>query len=285
MTGGFIERPVEGTYFGHIVEHVALEMTDLAGVGATHGKTRRALHDPCCYNVVIEYKAEHVARRLLRAGVELVETLIAGRPFDLEDLMRECEEIATETELGPSTRAIVEAAERHGIPCMRVGNDSLVQLGHGKNRKFIQAAMTARDVGAAIIDMLYPEWSSARVPIISITGTNGKTTVTRMIGHVFSEMGKTVGMTTTDGIYIGGECVEHGDTTGPHSARAVLSDPSVEVAVLETARGGIARRGLGYDWSDVAIITNIQPDHIGQDGIKSLDDLVYIIRRRARDHY
>jgi cyanophycin synthetase len=542
--GGFIERLVEGTYFGHIVEHVALELTDLAGFASTHGKTRRAGHDPCCYNVVIEYKAEHVTRHLLRAAVGLVETLVAGRPFGLEALLKECGKIAADTELGPSARAIVEAAERRGIPCMRVGPDSLVQLGHGRNRKFIQAAMTsrtsaiaveiaqdkeltkallsaasipvpagkvvrtegearaalgeiltpvvvkpldgrqgqgvslnlstqeqvveafqiarrysscviveelfegqnyrvlvvggkavaascrrapqvvgdgartiaelieatnkeplrgdghgkpltriardaillahlqkhglglehiprrgevvslregvnlstggtaadvthimhpqvarlceraarvvgldvcgvdlvlkeiaspiekgdggvielnaapglrmhltpsegeARDVGEAIINMLYPEGSPARIPIVSVTGTNGKTTVTRMIGHVFSEMGKTVGMTTTDGIFIGGECVERGDTTGPRSARAVLSDPSVEVAVLETARGGIARRGLGYDWSDVAVITNVQPDHIGQDGIKSLNDLVYIkslVAERVRE--
>jgi cyanophycin synthetase len=73
-----------------------------------------------------------------------------------------------------------------------------------------------------------------------------------------------VGMTTTDGIHIGGEIVSRGDTTGPHSARVVLSDPTVEVAVLETARGGITRRGLGYDWSDISVITNIREDHIGQ---------------------
>jgi cyanophycin synthetase len=87
---------------------------------------------------------------------------------------------------------------------------------------------------------------------------------------MLSDAGIAVGMTTTDGIFINGECVAKGDTTGPHSARAVLCDPSVEVAVLETARGGIARRGLGYDWSDVSVMTNIQPDHIGQDGINPL---------------
>jgi cyanophycin synthetase len=134
----------------------------------------------------------------------------------------------------------------------------------------------SRDAGAAIVDMLYPPGAPARIPIISITGTNGKTTVTRMIAHILAESGKRVGMTTTDGIYIAGECAAKGDTTGPHSARTVLCDPSVEVAVLETARGGIARRGLGYDWSDISVMTNIQPDHIGQDGIESVEDLVHI---------
>ncbi|HEX8423142.1 MAG TPA: Mur ligase family protein, partial [Pyrinomonadaceae bacterium] len=118
------------------------------------------------------------------------------------------------------------------------------------------------------------------------TGTNGKTTVTRMLGHILREMNWSVGMTTTDGIHIGGEVVARGDTTGPHSARVVLSDPAVEVAVLETARGGITRRGLGYDWSDISVMTNIREDHIGQDGIRSIEDLVHIkslIAERVRE--
>jgi len=144
-----------------------------------------------------------------------------------------------------------------------------------------------RDAGGAIVDLLYPDNAPARVPLISITGTNGKTTVTRMIGHAVAETtGAVVGMTTTDGIYINGERIVEGDTTGPHSARTILSDPVVEVAVLETARGGISRRGLGYDWSDIAVMTNIRPDHIGQDGIEDIEDLLYIkslVAERVRE--
>src|SRR5262249_40128688 len=93
-------------------------------------------------------------------------------------------------------------------------------------------------------------------------------------------------ITTTDGIYLNGQRVVKGDMTGPQSARMVLADPSVEVAVLETARGGIVRSGLGYDWSDISIISNIQPDHIGQDGIKSIDDILFIkslVAERVRE--
>ncbi|HSE98085.1 MAG TPA: cyanophycin synthetase, partial [Blastocatellia bacterium] len=143
-----------------------------------------------------------------------------------------------------------------------------------------------RDVGSHIVDMIYPPGSTGRIPIISITGTNGKTTITRMIAHVLAEAGQTVGMTTTDGIYVDGKQVFKGDTTGPRSARAVLSDPAVDVAVLETARGGIARGGLGYDWSDISIISNIRLDHIGQDGIEDLDDLLYVkslVAERVRE--
>lgn len=540
--GGFVERLREGTYFGHIVEHIALELTELAGVPVAHGKTRKA-GEPGSYNIVIEYKAEKGTKRLLRMAVEIVESLLKGEPFPLEDRLSEARKFIARTEFGPTTKAITEAAARRGVPWRRIGEDSLVQLGYGKHRRFIQAAMTeqtsavavdiasdkeltktllrdagievpygmlaeseaeavealeiigapvvvkpfnmsqgkgvslnlttpaqveqacriakqyaakvvveqqfigrdyrvlvingkvaaaservpahvtgdgrstiaelvesanrhpargedhekpltkiaidqammefmkrrglavnqaprpsevvylrecanlstggtardvtdfvhpqiaaiceraariigldicgidlilddidaplrsdngvieinaapglrmhlapsegrSRDVGEAIVDMLYPDGATGRIPIISITGTNGKTTITRMIAHVFSEKGLTVGATTTDGIYIGGREIAKGDTTGPLSARAVLSDPSVEIAVLETARGGIVRGGLGYDWSDVSIISNVSLDHVGQDGIETLDDLLYIkslVAERVRE--
>ncbi|HKS29602.1 MAG TPA: cyanophycin synthetase [Pyrinomonadaceae bacterium] len=541
--GGFVERLNEGTYFAHIVEHVALELSGLADVPVSFGRARYA-GERGRYFVIVEYSAEQAMRFLLKVAVELVQSLVVGDPFPLEEKMAEARLIAGRTELGPSTRAIVDAAERRGIPWFRIGDGSLVQLGYGKNRKHIQAAVSdatraiamevagdkeltkilleqasisvprsitvetwtdavdalhriggavvvkpldgrqgqgvslnlttpeevahafhiaqafsnhvlveelyvgrnyrvlvvgdrmvaaserhpahvfgdgrhtiaelielanqdplrgeghekpltrieidsillahlektgmslahiphagemvilreginlstggtardvtdtvhesvrsmceraariigmdvcgidlvlkdiaeplaedsggvieinaspglrmhlypsegkPRDVGGAIVSLLYPEGTPARIPLISITGTNGKTTVTRMIGHALAETGAVVGMTTTDGIYIGGERIVEGDTTGPHSARTVLSDPSVEVAVLETARGGITRRGLGYDWSDISIMTNIQPDHLGQDGIETVDDLVYIksvVAERVRE--
>ena len=551
--GGFIERLSEGTYFGHVIEHVALELTELAGIPVYHGKTRSAA-EPGSYNVIIEYKAEKGTKHLLRMAVDIVESLIhkekglreEGEPFPLESRLEEARKLIARTEFGPTTKAITEAATRRGIPWKRIGEDSLVQMGYGKHRRFIQAAMTertsavsvdiasdkeltktllrdagievprgilagnlaeaiealeilgapvvikpynmsqgkgvslnlsapaqveqayriakqyaskvvverqlmgrdyrvlvingkvaaaseripahvigdgkrtiselvesanrhpargedherpltkiaidpammefmrrrgltihhtpkpgevvylrecanlstggtardvtdlihprtaamceraarvigldicgidlilddiarplgpnsadngiveinaapglrmhvapsegrSRDIGAAIIDMLYPNGATGRIPIISVTGTNGKTTITRMVAHALSEKGMTVGMATTDGIYIGGEQVVKGDTTGPRSAQTVLSDPSVEIAALETARGGIVRGGLGYDWSDISVISNVRLDHVGQDGIETLDDLLYIkalVAERVRE--
>ncbi len=534
--GGFVERLREGTYFGHVIEHVALELTELAGVPVYHGKTRSA-GEPGAYNIIIEYKAEEGTKRLLRMAAEIVESLTlrtkGGGAFPLEKKLKEVRELIARSELGPTTRAIAEAGASRGIPWKRVGENSLVQLGYGKHRRLIQAAMTertsavavdiasdkeltktllrdagievpcgilaqseaeavealevvgapvvvkpynmsqgkgvslnlttaeqvgraycaakqyaarvvveqqfagrdyrvlvingkvaaaservpahvvgdgestigelvevvnrhpargedherpltkiavdeammefmsrrrltlgdtpkpgevvylrecanlstggtardvtdlihpqvaamceraariigldicgidlilddiamapgpdngvievnaapglrmhvapseghSRDVGAAIVDMLYPGGATGRIPIISITGTNGKTTITRMVAHAFSQKGMVVGMATTDGIYIGGELVVEGDTTGPISAQAVLSDPSVEIAVLETARGGIVRGGLGYDWSDISVISNVRLDHVGQDGIETLEDLLHV---------
>lgn len=158
------------------------------------------------------------------------------------------------------------------------GQGGIIEVNAAPGLRMHQFPSTGRgrDVGKAIVDNLFPPPATGRIPIVSITGTNGKTTTTRMIGHVLAATGKAVGMTTTDGIWIDGACVTRGDTTGPISARTVLADPGVEIAVLETARGGIVRSGLGYDWSDVAVLTNIQPDHIGQDGITSVADLVHI---------
>jgi len=530
--GGFVERLQEGTYIGHVIEHAAIEMSQLAGIGVNRGQTLYAADG--VYDVVVECRNEAGMRHLLRSAVELMEALKEGRDFPLHDVLQEAKRLAARTGLGPSTQAIVDAAEKRGIPYYRLNGGSLIQLGTGRHIKRIQATITeqtpciavdiasdkeltkqllnmaaipvpygdlayeeeealeifrdiggpvvvkpldgnqgkgvsinlvteeevrdafriargygsgvivesyetgrhyrvlvvggqvaaaservpahvvgdgfhtiaeliqrvnrdprrgeghenvltkiqvddvvrtwlsrqglalndiphkgemvmlresanlstggtaidvtpdlhptvadvciraarivgldvcgidlvvphinlpfdeaksaileinaapgirmhespsqgeARQVGEAILDMLYPPGEDTRIPVIAVTGTNGKTTTTRMIGHVIQSTSVTVGMTSTDGIYINGRCVAKGDTTGPRSARAILSDPGVDVAVLETARGGIVRGGLGYDYADVGIITNIQPDHLGQDGIHSVDDLILV---------
>ncbi|MGE5629990.1 MAG: cyanophycin synthetase [Caulobacteraceae bacterium] len=135
---------------------------------------------------------------------------------------------------------------------------------------------TPRNVAKAVIDMLFPEGSLCRVPIVSVTGTNGKTTTARLISHIIRQMGYRVGLTTTSGIYINDELLKYGDNTGPVSAKTILTDRTIEYAVLETARGGIVNKGLGYDIADVGIITNITEDHLGIDDISTMDDLAYV---------
>ena len=133
-----------------------------------------------------------------------------------------------------------------------------------------------RNVAEHVIDMLYPPGSPSRIPIVSITGTNGKTTVTRLIAHVLRGSGLTVGYTTTDGTYIQNQQIVQGDNTGPVSAQLVLKDPTVQVAVLETARGGIIRAGLGFDHCDIGIVTNIAADHLGLKDVNTLEDLARV---------
>ncbi|MEL6854389.1 MAG: cyanophycin synthetase, partial [Cyanobacteria bacterium J06607_13] len=131
----------------------------------------------------------------------------------------------------------------------------------------------ARNVGAPIIDMLFPPGKPTRIPIVAITGTNGKTTTTRLTAHIFRQAYNTVGFTTTDGIYIGNHLVEKGDTTGPQSARMILEDPTVDMAVLETARGGLLRSGTAFERCDVGIVLNVAADHLGIGDIDTIDEL------------
>jgi cyanophycin synthetase len=133
-----------------------------------------------------------------------------------------------------------------------------------------------RNVAAPVIDMLYPPGKPSRIPIIAVTGTNGKTTTTRLLAHIVKNNGFKVGFTTSDGIYVQNHMMEKGDTTGPISAEYILKDPTVEFAVLETARGGILRSGLGFSRCDIGIITNIQEDHLGLSDIHTLDDLARV---------
>jgi len=146
-----------------------------------------------------------------------------------------------------------------------------------------------RNVAAPVIDMLYPPGKTCRIPIIAITGTNGKTTTTRLISHIVKNNGYRVGFTTSDGIYVGNSMLTKGDTTGPMSAEFILKDPTVEFAVLETARGGILRAGLGFGKCDVAVVTNIQEDHMGLSDINTLAEMSnvkgVVARAVKRDGY
>src|SRR6188508_2644827 len=131
-------------------------------------------------------------------------------------------------------------------------------------------------VARPVVDLLFPPGTSARIPIISVTGTNGKTTTVRMIAHILKLMGRRVGMTSTDGIVIDGRLIKKGDMSGPKSALMVLQNPTVDTAVFEVARGGILREGLGYDRNDVAVVTNVTGDHLGLGGIDSIGQLANV---------
>ncbi len=134
----------------------------------------------------------------------------------------------------------------------------------------------ARNVAEHVIDMLFPPGTPSRVPVIAVTGTNGKTTTTRLIAHILKNSGRNVGFTTTEGIYIGNSLIQPGDNTGPVSAQLVLKDPTVEIAVLETARGGIIRAGLGFDRCDIGVVMNVTVDHLGLKDIETIEDMARV---------
>jgi cyanophycin synthetase len=544
--GGFFERVVEGTWMGHVIEHIALEIQSLAGMECGFGRTR-GTGTKGMYNVVFSYMEETVGMYAAKASVKIAEAIVAGAEYDLEHDITTMRKMREQERFGPSTRSIVDEAVARDIPFIRLNNQSLVQLGYGKNQVRFRATMTdrtssiavdlasnkdetkrmlqdaaipvakgmcityehevdeaiskigfplvfkpldgnhgkgasinvktveeaklafehakkysrkiivesfisgydfrilvinnrfiaaalrepahiigdgtstiqqlietenkdprrgyghenvlteisidkethdqlakhgytlntilkkdelcylkgtanlstggtstdvtdivhphnificerisrvigldicgidimasnlseplettggvvlevnaapgfrmhlapakglPRNVAAPVLDMLYPTGKSCRIPIIAITGTNGKTTTTRLIAHIVKNNGFRVGYTTSDGIYVQNSMLTKGDTTGPISAEFILKDPTVEFAVLETARGGILRSGLGFGKCDVAVVTNIQEDHMGLSDIHTLKDMAnvkgVVARAVKRDGY
>ena len=133
-----------------------------------------------------------------------------------------------------------------------------------------------RNVAEPVVDMLFPKGSAGTIPIIAITGTNGKTTTTRLAAHIAKTAGYKVGYTTSDGVYIQNQLMMKGDCTGPVSSQFVLKDPTVDFAVLECARGGILKNGLAFQNCDVAVVTNISADHIGLGGIDSMEQMAKV---------
>ena len=533
VPGGFFSRVERGTWMGHVIEHIALEIQTLAGMETGFGRTRET-KTPGIYNVVFSYTEENVGLFAAESAVNIAEALIAGTDYDLEGDIQKMREIRERVRLGPSTGSIVEEAVARDIPWIRLGTNSLVQLGYGVHQMRFQATITCktsniavdiacnkeetkrmldlasipvasggicvdeeglkttidkigypivlkpldgnhgkgasinvknwedakaglvyaqnysrrvivekfitgfdfrvlvidnklvaaakrvpahvvgdgkntiqylidetnkdprrgyghenvltqidvdrdtldllekldytvesipkngeivylkstanlstggtsvdvtdmmhpeniflaerisrvigldicgvdimaenltqplkenggcilevnaapgfrmhlapseglpRNVASPVIDMLYPPGKPSRIPIIAVTGTNGKTTTTRLLAHIVKNNGYKVGFTTSDGIYIQNHMMEKGDTTGPISAEYILKDPTVEFAVLETARGGILRSGLGFSRCDIGVITNIQEDHLGLSDIHTLDDLARV---------
>jgi cyanophycin synthetase len=160
-------------------------------------------------------------------------------------------------------------------------NAGIVEVNAGPGlRMHIQPSEgKGRPVCEAIVDMLFPSGNNGRIPIVAITGVNGKTTTTRLIAHIFHLSGKRIGMTSTDGVYFNGRRVDDGDCSGPKSAKRVLMNPNIDAAVLETARGGIIREGLAFDKCDVAVVTNIgEGDHLGLNGINTIEQLAKVKR-------
>ena len=170
------------------------------------------------------------------------------------------------------TRDITESYRETG------GGICEVNAGPGFRMHVAPSEGTPRDVAGPVIDMLFPPDKPSRIPIAAVTGTNGKTTTSRMLAHILKMSGLTVGLTSTDGVYIDGQLSVSGDMTGPVSAKMILRDPSVDAAVMETARGGMLRGGLGYQECDVACCLNVTADHLGLKGIDTLEQLAQIKR-------
>ena len=247
------------------------------------------------FNVLTKIKLNKVARGFLRkAGLKI--SFIPKKDEKVQlvpmaNLSTGGEAIDVTDKVHPETRDMVRLTTRTvgldiagvDIICKDItkpldkNNGAIIEINTAPGLRMHESPSQgkSRDTGGAIIKMLFPE-SLSRIPMVSVTGSNGKTTVVRLIAHILQQTGLNVGSTSTLGINLGGRLIIEGDKAGPESARTVLRDSNVDVAVFETARGGILRAGLGYDKATVGILTNITGDHIGQPGIKNLKTLVQI---------
>ncbi len=244
-------------------------------------------------NMLTQIKLDKTTDRLLRQQNYTIDTVLTDGTICY---LRETANLSTggaaidrTDEIHPETIWIAERASRligldvAGIDIvttdisqpMKATNSVIVEVNAAPGLRMHVAPSEGvpRNVGAPIMDMLLPPGEPTRVPIVAITGTNGKTTTTRLTAHIFRQIYDVVGFTTTDGIYLGEHLVEKGDTTGPQSARMILQDPTVEMAVLETARGGLLRSGLAFDRADVGVVLNVAADHLGIGDIDTIDQL------------
>jgi len=269
--GGFAERLRQGAHFGDIIQHVTMELQHLAGNYVTFSQVNEVGGQPGCYRVVCGYASERVVAAALRMAVALTEALARNAEYDYTGQLRRLRRLAQRCAVSPAVSAVLTAARRRGIPVHRISEDAEeFQLGWGSQQRLMRATTTATDLDAMF------DGSDGRIPVIAVTGTNGKTTTTRLIAHAAAQAGNRVGMACSEGVYLGGMLADTGDCTGYHSARLVLSSPQVDFAVLETARGGILRRGLAFDRCDVSVLLNISEDHLGMDGVETLAGLARV---------
>jgi cyanophycin synthetase len=236
-------------------------------------------------SILVERFAAGAEWRLLVAGKRLVAAVrreASGAVDATDSVHPEVAAHAVEAAraVGLDVAGIDVVTEDIGRPLGQTGGVVVgITANPGLTLHLQPASGTARPVADALLDQLFAPGQTGRIPLVAVTGVNGKTTTTRLITHLLTQVGRRVGMTCTEGIYIAGRRMEAGDCSGPLSARAVLENPLVEATVLETARGGILRAGLGFDRCDVGIVTNIaEGDHLGIAGIETVEDLARVKR-------
>jgi len=275
----------------HVIGDGAHSISELVEI--INRDPRRGIgHEKILTRIKIGQQAE---RLLQQAGYTLETVLVQGQRFYLAstaNLSTGGTAIDRTTDIHYETREIARRAalviglDIAGIdiitpdirqPLREVGGGIVeVNAGPGFRMHLQPSEGQPRNVARPVIDMLFPPNTPARVPLVALTGTNGKTTTARMVAHILKMNGERVGLTTTDGIYIDGQIYMKGDMTGPWSARVVLKDPTVDSVVLETARGGILREGLGFDRCDVGAVLNVSADHLGLRGVDTLEQLAEV---------
>ena len=232
--------------------------------------TKKTIY-PTIYNVIFEYVYEQTGIAAAYSAENIIQLLKENKNVDFKLEVNKIKEITESIKPINSIIEIIDEAKQNGIPVLLQRGKKKLQFGYGINGIDLNEIVEINSIAKLFLNNR--KW---RIPIIAVTGSNGKTTTTRLIAHIINLNTKIVGFTTSDGVYVDGKMVDEGDTTGPISAETVLRNKQVEVAVLETARGGIVRAGLGFDNCDIAVVTNVQDDHLGISDIETMEDLTKV---------
>jgi len=249
---------------------LALSLQKAVGCPVSYWAKRPTAY-PTIFNLVVAYEFEAVGRWAVDKAVDFIHLAETGQPLALASAVSALKDILAQEKPSLKIASLLQLANAHALPVLVDEAAGILHLGYG-----IKSVVVGEETPFEDLEKAINNGSVGRIPILAVTGSNGKTTTTRLLAHILKTSGKTVGYTTSDGIYIQDEMVDEGDTTGPVSAQLVLGDKRVQVAVLETARGGILRAGLGFDSCDLAVVTNVQDDHLGISDIETLDQLAQV---------
>ncbi|MCU7550069.1 Mur ligase family protein [Chitinophagaceae bacterium LB-8] len=273
--GGFFERVKDGTWMGHVVEHIAIELQSLAGMDLGFGRTRGAGREGV-YHVVFSYCEEQEGIYTAKAAVRIADALVKGTQYDIKKDIEEIKRLWYKERLRPDINDLVTEAYKRQIPVTRLDSSDAIQLGYGARQKLIDATLDRDGYEAKkIVDRLFPG-SDGRIPIVAITGTHGKTITTRLLAQMVQHAGFNTGYTTADGVYVNNVLINEGDAAGPYSAQLILKDTAVEFAVLACARGGLLRSGLAFDACECAVVTNLGGDGLGLDSTHTIEQLAKV---------
>ena len=272
---GLRQRLARDAGLPDIVAQLVMELQYQAGSSAGFSQVDAVRGSGGVYRIACGYdldSGERVAGAAFDGAIALIDALAMRREPDLAGLLDRLRTLARRAVIDQDTAAVLAQARQRGIPVMRgMQRGQRFQLGWGSRQRHLPRPVPGGDVIASLFGN-----GDGRIPLIAVTGTNGKTTTTRLIAHAASMTGLVTGMTTTEGVYLDGVRIKEGDCTGYHSARTILASPQVELAVLETARGGILKRGLAFDRCDVSVVLNVTADHLGLDGVETLQDLARV---------
>lgn len=249
---------------------VALALQNNAGCIVSYSDSKKTNYNHI-YNLVFEYETERTGKQTAKSVLHILNAFFKNEPVDVDSEITSIKSVLEKDRHAENISNLIKEAKQNEIPVIPSSEDYKLQLGYGK-----KGVLISYDNPPTSVNEIFKNGDDGRIPIIAVTGSNGKTTTTRLIAHILETSGQTTGFTTSDGIYIGGKMIDKGDTTGPMSAEMVLRNKSVDVAVLETARGGIVRAGLGFDKCDIGVITNVQEDHLGISDIETMEDLTKV---------